>query len=117
MAREGLNKVILIGNLGSDPELQYTQSGQPRLRMSLATSESYVTRSGERQEKTQWHSVVLWGKRAEALGKFLTKGRSICVEGSVEYYNREDREGNTYKSASIKARNIVLLGGGQGGGG
>ncbi|HJL25617.1 MAG TPA: single-stranded DNA-binding protein, partial [Polyangiaceae bacterium LLY-WYZ-15_(1-7)] len=116
MAREGLNKVILIGNLGMDPEVQYTQSGMARMRMRLATTESFVKRSGERDEKTEWHTVIVWGKRAEALGKFLQKGRTICVEGSIEYRQWEDREGNKRNSTQIRARNIILLGGGGGGG-
>ncbi len=115
MAREGLNKVILIGNLGQDPELNYTQSGQAQLKMSLATSESYVDKSGNRQEKTEWHRVVLWGKRAEALGKFLTKGRSLCVEGSIEYREWE-KDGVKKYMTQIRARNVVLLGGSDGNG-
>ncbi|MFK8003049.1 MAG: single-stranded DNA-binding protein, partial [Polyangiales bacterium] len=117
MAREGLNKVILIGNLGLDPELNFTQGGQARLKMRLATSESYMSRTGERQEKTEWHTIIVWGKRAEALGKFLTKGRSLCVEGSIEYRQWDDKDGNKRNSTQIRARNIILLGGGQGGGG
>jgi single-strand DNA-binding protein len=117
MAREGLNKVILIGNLGIDPELQFTQSGTGRLRLRLATTETYVDRGGERQEKTEWHTVIVWGKRAEALNNILSKGRSICVEGSIEYRQWEDREGNKRNSTQIRARDIILLGGGRGGGG
>ena len=117
MAREGLNKVILIGNLGMDPELQFTQGGQARLRLRLATSETYVDRGGERQEKTEWHTIIIWGKRAEALNNILSKGRSICVEGSIEYRQWEDREGQKRNSTQIRARNIILLGGGRGGGG
>ncbi|MFT5358345.1 MAG: single-strand DNA-binding protein, partial [Polyangiales bacterium] len=116
MAREGLNKVILIGNLGLDPELNFTQGGQARLKLRLATSESYMSRTGERQEKTEWHTIIVWGKRAEALGKFLTKGRSLCVEGSIEYRQWDDKDGNKRNSTQIRARNIILLGGGQGGG-
>lgn len=117
MAREGLNKVILIGNLGTDPELQFTQGGSARLRLRLATTETYVDRGGERQEKTEWHTIIIWGKRAEALNNILAKGRSICVEGSIEYRQWEDREGNKRNSTQIRARNIILLGGGRGGGG
>ena len=117
MAREGLNKVILIGNLGMDPELQFTQGGSARLRVRLATTETYVDRGGERQEKTEWHTVIIWGKRAEALNNILSKGRSICVEGSIEYRQWEDREGNKRNSTQIRARNIILLGSGRGGGG
>ena len=111
MAREGLNKVLLIGNLGVDPELQYTRGGQPRLRLRLATTETWVNRGGERQEDTQWHTIIVWGKRAEALNNILSKGRSICVEGSIEYRQWEDKEGQRRNSTQIKARNIILLGG------
>ena len=81
---EGLNKVILIGNLGADPELRYTQGGSAVLRLRLATSESYVNKAGERQQRTEWHTVILWGKRAEALNNILSKGRSICIEGRIQ---------------------------------
>lgn len=117
MPREGLNRVCLIGNLGADPELQHTQGGQARLKIRLATTETFSKRDGTREEKTEWHSVILWGKRADALNKILSKGRSICVEGSIEYRQWEDREGNKRNSTQIKARNIVLLGGGRGEGG
>ena len=83
MASEGLNKVMLIGNLGADPELKFTQGGQAVLSLRLATTERYVSKGGERQERTEWHSVVIWGNRAEALNKFLAKGRTIYVEGRL----------------------------------
>jgi single-strand DNA-binding protein len=111
---EGLNRVILIGNLGADPELKYTQSGQAVLRLRLATTESYVNRSGERQQRTDWHAVVVWGKRAEALNNILSKGRSICVEGRIQYRPWEDKDGNKRTSTEVVATNIVLLGGGRG---
>ena len=114
---EGLNKVILIGNLGADPELRYTQGNQPVLSMRLATTESFVNRAGERQERTDWHNVTLWGKRAEALSKFLTKGRTICVEGRIQYRSYEDRDGNKRTATDIVASNVILMGGGGGGGG
>lgn len=113
---EGLNKVILIGNLGADPELRYTQGNQPVLSMRLATTESFVNRAGERQERTDWHNVTLWGKRAEALSKFLTKGRTICVEGRIQYRSYEDRDGNKRTATDIVASNVILMGGGGGGG-
>lgn len=111
---EGLNRVTLIGNLGADPELKYTQSGQPVLRLRLATSESYVNRAGERQQRTEWHTVTVWGKRGEALNNILSKGRSICVEGRIQYRQWDDKDGNKRTSTEIVATNIVLLGGGRG---
>ena len=114
---EGLNKVILIGNLGADPELKYTQGGQAMLRLRLATSESFLNKAGERQQRTEWHSVVVWGKRAEALNNILSKGRTICVEGRIQYRDWEDKEGHKRTSTDINAQNIVLVGGRPGGGG
>ena len=114
---EGLNRVILIGNLGQDPELKYTQGGQAVLKIRLATSESYVNRAGERQERTDWHTVVLWGKRAEALNNILGKGDRICVEGRIQYRQWDDKDGNKKYATDINANNVVLLGGGRRGGG
>ncbi|NLE47010.1 MAG: single-stranded DNA-binding protein [Sandaracinaceae bacterium] len=108
---EGLNRVMLIGNLGADPELRYTQGNQPVLSMRLATTESFNNRAGERQERTEWHAVTLWGKRAEALSKFLAKGERIFVEGRIQYRQWEDRDGNKRWSTDIVASNVILLGG------
>lgn len=112
---EGLNRVMLIGNLGADPELRYTQGNQPVLSLRLATTESFNNRAGERQERTEWHAVTLWGKRAEALSKFLSKGERIFVEGRIQYRQWEDRDGNKRWSTDIVATNIILLGGRGGG--
>lgn len=114
---EGLNRVILVGNLGADPELKYTQGGQAILRLRLATSESFLNKAGERQQRTEWHNVVVWGKRAEALNNILSKGRTICVEGRIQYRDWEDKEGHKRTSTDINAQNIVLVGGRPGGGG
>ncbi len=114
---EGLNKVILIGNLGADPELKFTQSNQAVLRLRLATSESFVKRDGERDTRTEWHTVIVWGKRGEALEKILNKGRSIGVEGRIQTRSWEDRDNNKRYSTEIVATNIILLGGGRGGSG
>jgi len=114
---EGLNKVMLIGNLGRDPELRYTQGGQPILNMRLATNESYQNRDGERQEKTEWHSVILWGKRGEALGKILSKGSQLCIEGRLQTRSWEDKQGQKRYTTEIVATNVILLGGRGGGGG
>ncbi|MEM7435179.1 MAG: single-stranded DNA-binding protein [Myxococcota bacterium] len=108
---EGLNRVVLIGNLGTDPELKYTQNGQAVLRLRLATTESYMNRAGERQQRTDWHTVIIWGKRGEALNNILSKGRSICAEGRIQYRQWEDKDGNKRNSTEIVATNIVLLGG------
>jgi single-strand DNA-binding protein len=115
---EGLNKVILIGNLGADPELKYTAgSNQAVAKLRLATTESYQTKTGERQQRTAWHSVVVWGKRAEALSKILSKGRTICVEGRIDYQQWDDKDGNKRYKTEIVATDVILLGGGQAGGG
>lgn len=108
---EGMNRAILIGNLGADPELRYTQSGQAVLKLRLATTESYVNKAGERQQRTDWHTITLWGKRAEALNNILSKGRPICVEGRIQYRSWEDKDGNKRTSTEINATNVVLLGG------
>jgi single-strand DNA-binding protein len=113
---EGLNKAILIGNLGQDPELRYTQGGQAVLNLRLATTETYVNRDKERQQRTEWHTVVVWGKRGEALNKILSKGRAVCVEGRIQTRKWEDRDGNKRYGTEIVATNVILLGGRGGGG-
>jgi single-strand DNA-binding protein len=115
---EGLNRVILIGNLGQDPELRYTQSNQGVLSVRIATTESYFdNNSKERKERTEWHSVVVWGKRGEALNKILSKGSRICVEGRLQTRSWEAKEGGKRYTTEVVATNVVLLGGrGEGGG-
>ena len=114
---EGLNRVLLFGNLGADPELKMTNGGQAVLKLRLATSESYLDRNKVRQDRTEWHSVVVWGKRAEALGKFLTKGARIFVEGGLRTSSYEDKDGKKVYRTEIVATNIILGGRGGGGGG
>lgn len=114
---EGLNKVMLIGNLGADPEIKYTQGGQAILKLRLATTERYVTKGGERQDRTEWHSIVIWGNRAEALNKILQKGRTIYVEGRLQTSSWDDKDGNKRYKTEINANQILLLGSGRGGGG
>jgi single-strand DNA-binding protein len=114
---EGLNRAILVGNLGMDPELKFTQGGQAVLRIRLATTESYASKTGERQERTEWHTVTVWGKRAEALNKILSKGRTIWVEGRIQTRSWEDKDGHKRYSTEINAQNIGLVGSGGGGGG
>src|SRR5215475_4165233 len=115
---EGLNRVMLLGNLGADPELRYTQGGQAVLNMRLATTESYLDRNKVRRERTDWHNVVVWGKRGEALAKILAKGSSIFIEGSIRTSSYDDKEGNKRYKTEIVANNILLTGGrgGRGGG-
>ena len=113
---EGLNKVMLLGNLGADPELKMTQGGQAVLKLRLATTETYLDRNQTRQERTEWHSVTLWGKRGEALAKFLTKGERIFVEGSLRTSSYE-KNGEKRYSTEINATNVVLPGRGRGEGG
>jgi len=115
---EGLNRVMLLGNLGADPELRMTSGGQAVLKLRLATSETYLDRNRARQERTEWHNVVIWGKRAEALSKIITKGTRIFVEGGLRTSSYDDRDGNKRYRTEIVAINILLQGqGGRGGGG
>ncbi len=113
---EGLNRVMLLGNLGADPELRYTQGGQAVLNLRLATTESYLDKDKVRRDRTDWHSVVIWGKRGEALSKFLTKGSSIFIEGSIRTSSYDDKEGNKRYKTEIVANNVILAGRGRGGG-
>ena len=116
MASQGLNKVMLIGNLGADPELKFTQNGKAVLRIRLATTERFMSGGGERQERTEWHTVVVWGPRAEGLSKILAKGRTIYAEGRLQTRQWEDRDSNKRTTTEVVANEILLLGGGRGGG-
>ena len=109
---EGLNRVILLGNLGAEPELRMTSGGTAVLNIRLATSESYLDKNKQRQERTEWHRVILWGKRGEALAKILSKGDRILVEGSLRTSSYEDKDGNKKYTTEIVASNVVLSGGG-----
>lgn len=113
---DGLNTVNLIGNLGSDPELRMTQGGQAVLTMRLATSESYLDRDRNRQERTEWHTVVVWGKRAEGLSRILAKGARIGVQGSLRTNSWEGQDGTKRYRTEIQARQIILCGDGRRGG-
>ena len=113
---EGLNKVMLLGNLGADPELKVTQGGQSVLKLRLATTETYLDRNKTRQERTEWHQITLWGPRGEALAKFLTKGERIFVEGRIQTSSYE-KDGEKRYRTEIVATNIILSGGGKSRGG
>lgn len=108
---DGLNRVVMIGNLGADPELRMTSSGQAVLSMRLACSESYLDRNKVRQERTEWMTVVIWGRRAEALAKILSKGQRLYVDGSFRTSKYEDREGVTRYKTEVTARQVILFGG------
>lgn len=114
---DGFNRVQLLGNLGADPELRMTQSGQAVLNMRLATTESYLDKDKVKREKTDWHSVVVWGTRAEALAKFLRKGMGLFIEGSIHTSSYDDKDGNKRYKTEIKVKELVVTrGDGDGGG-
>ena len=111
-----VNKVILVGNLGRDAELRFTAGGAAVSTLNLATTEVWNDKQGQKQEKTEWHRIVLWGKQAESLQEYLVKGKQIYVEGRLQTRQWDDKEGNTRYTTEIKADRITLLGGGGGGG-
>ena len=106
----GLNKVILIGNLGRDPELRYTANGQPVASFSLATTESWTNRSGEREQRTEWHRIVTWGKLAETCSEYMAKGKQVYVEGRLQTREWEDRDGNKRRTTEVNANQVLMLG-------
>ena len=112
-----VNKAILVGNLGRDAELRYTPGGAALANLSVATTEVWNDRSGQRQEKTEWHRVVVWGKQAETLQEFLLKGRQVYVEGRLQTRKWDDRDGNTRYTTEVRADRVVLLGRRDGDGG
>jgi single-strand DNA-binding protein len=115
-----VNKVILIGNLGNDPELKYTPSNRPVCNLSIATNEVFKDKSGQRQERTEWHRVTVWGEQGETCSKYLSKGRSVYVEGRLQTRSWDDKDGKKRYSTDIVADRVVFLGGGgpgEGGGG
>jgi single-strand DNA-binding protein len=116
-----VNKVILIGRLGKDPEVKYTQGGTAIARFSLATDEFWKDQNGERQQRTEWHNIVAWDKLADICGQYLTKGKQVYIEGKLQTRSWEDKEGNKRYTTEIRADNMVMLGtrgdSGVGGGG
>jgi len=106
-----VNKVILVGRLGKDPELKYTQGGTPVVRFSLATDETWKDQNGDKQQRTEWHNVVAWRKLAEICGQYLNKGKLVFIEGKLQTRNWEDKEGNKRYTTEIVADNMVMLGG------
>jgi single-strand DNA-binding protein len=117
-----VNKVILIGNVGRDPEIRYTQSGEPIANFTLATNEVWNDKSGQKQERTEWHRVEVFGKTAQVVRDYVTKGRPVYIEGSIRYEEWTDKDGNKRNTTRIRVSGpgsrLVLLGGrGEGGGG
>jgi single-strand DNA-binding protein len=112
-AMGSVNKVILIGNLGADPELKYTPSQRPLCNLRIATTEVYKDKSGQRQEKTEWHRVTVWGDQAENCNKYLSKGRSVYVEGRLQTRSY-DKDGQKHYATDVVADRVVFLGGGGG---
>lgn len=107
---QGLNRVMLLGNLGADPELRMTQGGQAVLNLRLATTEQWKSEKGGKQERTDWHSCVVWGNRAEALGKILHKGDRILVEGKLRHDSYDDRDGNKRYKTTVLVTEVLLQG-------
>lgn len=118
-----INKAILIGNLGKDPELRYTASGTAVASFSIATTERFKNRNGEQQERTEWHNIVAWGPLAEICGKYLAKGRQVYIEGRIQNRSYDDRDGNKRYISEVVANEMKMLGrpgessGGSGGSG
>ncbi len=112
----GVNKAILIGNLGRDPELRYTQGGQAVCNFSIATTETWKDKDGEKQERTEWHRIVVWGKQGENCGQYLAKGRTVYIEGRIQTRKWKDKEDNERTTVEINANNVTFLGGGGGDG-
>ncbi|MCB1214397.1 MAG: single-stranded DNA-binding protein [Deltaproteobacteria bacterium] len=106
-----VNKVILIGNLGQDPELRFTQGGTPVANFSIATNESWTSREGNREERTEWHHIVVWGKTAELCKEFLSKGRTVYIEGRLQTRDWTDKDGHNRRSTEIVAQQVIFLGG------
>ena len=109
-----VNRVILVGNLGRDAELRYTPGGAAVSKFSLATTEVWNDKAGQRQERTEWHNIDLWGKPAETLTEYLVKGKQVYVEGRLQTDEYTDKEGVKRKSTRVRCDRVVLLGGGGG---
>ncbi len=111
----GVNKAILIGNLGADPEVRYTSNNRAVANFRLATNETWTDREGQRQESTEWHRVVVFGRQAELAKEYLRKGRQVYIEGRIQTREWQDRDGNRRFTTEIVAQQLTFLGGGDGG--
>jgi len=115
---KSINKVILVGRLGRDPEMKYTSGGTAYCRFSIATDDSWTDKgSGEKQDRTEWHSIVVWDRLAEICNQYLTKGKMVYIEGSLQTREWDDKEGVKRKTTEVRCRDMVMLGGGTGSGG
>ena len=115
---KSINKVILVGRLGRDPEMKYTASGTPFCRFSIATDDAWTDKgSGEKQERTEWHSIVVWDRLAEICNQYLNKGKLVYIEGSLQTREWDDKEGVKRKTTEVRARDMVMLSSAPGGGG
>ena len=112
-----VNKVLLIGNLGKDPEVRFTGNGRAVARFPVATSDVWNDQEGQRQERTEWHNIVVWGKQAESCGQYLQKGRQVFIEGRIQTRSYDDKEGNKKYLTEVNAQRVQFLGGGGGRGG
>jgi single-strand DNA-binding protein len=106
----GVNKVILVGNLGSDPQIRYTPQGTAVANFNIATTERFTNKNGEREARTEWHRIVAWGRLAEICSEYLKKGKQIYVEGRIQTRQWDDKDGNKRTSTEIVANNMVMLG-------
>jgi single-strand DNA-binding protein len=109
-----VNKVMLVGRLGQNPEVKYTPSGQAVANFSVATNENWTDKSGQKQERTEWHRVVVWGKLAELCNQYLAKGRQVYVEGRLQTRQWQDKEGQTKYTTEVQAQTVQFLGSGAG---
>ena len=112
MAGSGVNKVILIGNLGRDPEVRYTPGGQAVANFTVATNEAWTDKQGQKQERTEWHRIVVWGKLAELCGEYLSKGRQAYIEGRIQTREWTNKEGAKQYTTEVVANQVLFLGGG-----
>lgn len=112
----GVNKVILVGNLGRDPEVRYTKAGQAVASFSLATSEKWTGKDGNKEEKTEWHKITAWGKLGEICGEYLSKGKQVYIEGRLETREWEDKDSVKHQTTEIVVNNMTMLGQAGGGG-
>lgn len=112
MAQRSMNKVMLLGNLGRDPEVRYTASGKAVATFTVATSFQWRDQDGNNQEKTEWHRVVAWGRLGEVCGEYLSKGKQVFIEGRIQSREWEDQDGNKRTTVEIIANDMIMLGGG-----